>query len=198
MTACGDIEGCWAQDEVNIGWYGYITNVDTSVRVGPGVDFKSRGSVKKGKRVGLQSVRNPHCVNNPAPRPPSHGFSWCYVEENGLTGWVRMSTLDSFDNGRAWARGPADVDFHVGYDKCVTGKAAGCGGHKLPANIRVVDDNEAYLRYAPQSTAYYLLLNGDEVQEFYASPMGYRCVEVKRSVAARVGARGWVISTALN
>lgn len=197
MTACGDITGCWAQDAVNIGWYGYRTNSSTFVRVGPGHNFRQRAIVAAGKRMGWQSVRNPDCLDIPAPRSSKNGYAWCYLVDGGLTGWVPIRSLDSYDNGKSWAHGPAGEDFHVSYDNCVKGRPAGCSGQILEHRVRVIKAEEVYVRYAPQSTAYHFLLKDDHFKEFYASPMGFRCGEVTRSESCPVGTRGWVLSAAL-
>lgn len=197
MTTCGDISGCWAQDVVNIGWYGYRTNSSTFVRVGPGHNFNMRSIIAPGKRMGWQSVRNPDALDSPAQRSPKNGFAWCYLIDGSLTGWVPVGTIDEYDNGKSWAHGPAESDFHVGYDECERGSPAGCGGYTMNHNLRVVKTEEVYVRYAPQSTAFHFLLKGDHFKEMYASPMGYRCGEVTQSESCPVGTRGWVLSAAL-
>lgn len=204
MPVCGDIAGCLDQSEVNIGWYGYKSHDDAAIRNGPYIGAKMREYILPGKRLGWQSIRNPSAGDRPPLRPTKiddFGFKWAwvYMIDGGTTGWILADTIAPFDNGEGWARGPAGEDFHVGYDHCERGSEAGCGGRVLEHRERQVDAHiqEVYLRYAPQSTAFHFLHGGDTVVEFYRSPMNYRCVQVKRSRSAPVGARGWVLESSL-
>lgn len=195
---CGNIEGCWSQEDVNIGWYGYITSVATQIRTGWG-GGNVKANIAAGKRVGLQSVRNPSGGRSPAPRGAKGGWFWVYMVDGGHTGWIPGLALKPAPHPGAWATGPAGLDMHVGRSGSgYSGPGAtGCGGQKLNGAVRTVGDSDAYLRYAPHSTAFYYLHAGDKVREFYRSPLRYRCVEVVSGKWCPRGTRGWVLEKAI-
>lgn len=185
--------GCHTTHEVNVGWYGYEAEVLCTVRTAPRSDAPVKHVINAGQRVGVQSTRNPRALDDPPPRAAVNGYVWCYVLSGGHTGWVRQAALRPSGWG-PWARGPAGVDFHVGYDEGKRGANTSCRGVVVKGNKRrVVRVEDVYLRYAPKSTAFWYLHRSDIVNAHFHHIKGWTCVEVVRSSAgAPAGTRGWV------
>lgn len=190
MTCHG---GCCTAHEVNVGWYGYEAQDLCTVRTAPRSDAPIKTIINPHQRVGIQSTRNPGALSDPPPRGEIDGYVWGYVLSGGDTGWIRRNALVASGWG-PWARGPAGVDFHVGYDHGRRGSDTSCRGIAVRGNKRrVVRVQDVYLRYAPKSTAFWYLLEGDVVDALFHHIKGWTCVRVDRSRGgAPEGTRGWV------
>lgn len=185
--------GCCKAHEVNVGWFGCEAKQLATVRTAPHGDAPVKDVINPGQRVGIQSTRNPGAHNDPPMRNAVNGYVWGYVLNGGATGWIRASALLKSGWG-PWARGPAGVDFHVGYDFGKRGSDTSCRGIVIKKNKRrVVRSEDVYLRYAPKSTAFWYLHKGDVVDAHFHHIKGWTCVEVVRSSAgAPAGTKGWV------
>lgn len=185
--------GCCTAHEVNVGWFGYEAIAECRVRTAPRPDGPVKAVVRAHQRVGVQSTRNPDALVDPPQRNSVNGYVWGYVLAGGNTGWIAQNMLTPSGWG-PWARGPAGVDFHVGYDPARRGSDTSCRGVvvKEPKR-RVVKSQDVYLRYAPKSTAFWYLHEGDVVLANFHHIKGWTCVEVVRSSAdVPVGTKGWV------
>ncbi len=200
--SCG-CDGCWTLGEVNVGWYPMRTKRDTYLYTGP--SERSSVKVNKGRTVvlvagdwvGLQSTRNPHGYNLPAPRGDVDRWSFVYSARVHHGGWVRLDNLEECPN-KGWARGPAGEDFEVGAQPCNPGAQGGCNGRKARLRRKhTVRAAEVYLRYAPRSTAFWYVVRGDVVKDRWITRSGgFRCVEVVTSKTAPPGTIGWIHESA--
>lgn len=197
MTECGNIQGAYSNQDVNVGWYSYKTIKNCKLRVGPGDHFPAIVELSTNKRIGIQSVRNPRALDNPAKRSTvvdSHGkhWAWSYVFDTREVGWIRVACIDPTHPSVPWAHGPGNNDFHVGLEKCKRGVKSSChGGRKN--KVRIISKPKVRLRWAPKGTAFYWLQEGDTVRELYRRSLDdYSAVVVLRSDSVPEQTRGWV------
>ncbi len=156
-----------------------------------------------GQQFGRQSTRNPGCLDRPPLRPAVAGFVWgyCMPPATRKSGWMRLADLVPDLDSERHACGPAGADFD-------RRSPSGCGGHCdgraltefAPASgVASVDARDVYLRYAPGSTAFRYLVDGDRVRllaEGRADYAGWTGVEVRHAAWAAAGARGWLLHSA--
>lgn len=200
---CG-LEGCWDQNEVDICWRRYVTNKATALRYGPSLSTDvvpqqmtcvGTGALAAGETVCLQSTRNPTCLESPPLRPAENGFVWAYENDCKISGWIPAA--DVAPQAGTPCCGPAAQDFPCGVPaepRCE--QAEEChpepsGTASSRSGCARVNARELTLRYAPQSTAFRYLLDGDIVRRRCGHSSGYHCVDVLESNTAQ-GARGWV------
>ena len=194
---CAGIDGCWTTAEVNVGYYPYrVRAVEAHIRVGPSSNFHSVATVQRNARIGVQSTRNPDCVDLPPMHAPRNGYVWCYANQKGTSGWILLSALEQDTSGEVWADGPASLDFQVGAQPCRRGGTSSCVGSKSD-RVRTIASAEVYIRYAPQSSPLGYLRRGDRVRECFRGNRNYLCVEVLSSKTAPNGTRGWIIYNSL-
>lgn len=202
MPECGNIEGAYSTQDVNVGWYGYHTSRPSNLRVGPGDNFRAIEHVGAKTRVAVQSTRNPKAIDHPPKRPPhtderGHRWAWVHIPAVHKVGWIKVSHLQEHESTIPWARGPSGHDFHVGLEKARKGPSSSCHGARKN-KIRIVDVKRARLRYAPASTAFHWLQKGDSVRELFRRSLDdYVAVVVVQSESTPIGARGWVKVTSL-
>jgi hypothetical protein len=203
---------------VNVGYYpfrikaGYPTHLYTC-------DNRWVEDLAPGQGFAVQSTRNPSCSDNPPLRPSLNGFVFGYKRDGATSGWVPADALEFAGYDAApCADGPSNDDFgvaHNPYDGCAAIACDGqkscaatngpndgtgdCGGHTTDV-ARTVSATDAYLRYAPSSTALRYLHQGDQVQVLYDNEQGWFFVEVTSSTCPSLspnGSRGWVLATAV-
>lgn len=206
MSERCSLEGCWDRNEVEVCWRRYVTNKATALRYGPSFNTAvvpqqgqcvGTGQLAAGETVCLQSTRNPTCDASPPLRPQDNGFVWAYENDCMISGW--LPAADVQPQSGTGCCGPAGQDFPCGVpndprcqisEPChppFSGDASGRTG------CARVTSRELTLRYAPQSTAFRYLLNGDIVRRQCGHSTGYHCVDVLQSATAQ-GARGWAFA----
>jgi hypothetical protein len=228
---CGDLDFAWTNAGVNIAYY--------PMQVGPAATPLISGDTWGGGRgltiamldpltkVGVQSTRNPGCLDTPPLRPAIDGWVFGYVRAaagaRSSYGWMRMADLILDQGlGSECARGPGGDEFQVaknpysrnptceplecpGQRRCrdanPTGEGAGdCGGHSVRYERRV-NAETLELRYAPAGTARRYLHRDDRVRVLYeGGRAGWVFVYLLTTAApdlTPVGARGWVESSYL-
>lgn len=200
MSECGNVKGAYTADSIHIGWYGYKSTKNAYIRTGPGDHFTLKDRLLPGKRIGVQSVRNPKGVDNPPRRPIERdGFKrpWVWVYGEGVEGWVKLSALKETKDTVPWAHGPRGRDFHIGLEQSRNGEKTSCHGTRRN-RVRVISSVDVLLRYAPHSSAFYYLQRGDGVRELYRRLQNdFVAVSVTQSKTCPVGTRGWVDVRAL-
>jgi hypothetical protein len=194
--------GGFGQSEVNIGWYGARTIRETPLRRAPG--GAELIAVRKGRRVGRQSIRNPSLQPTPPKREPRDGHGWFYDVMTGRAGWLNLDDVehdDAVDLARADEHfcGPANVDFQVN-------RTTPRGHHgpdprpRAKAGEYSVKAQDAMLRLAPHSSAFEWVEKGDLVTATAVVDMGHEldyCVTVRESATAPIGTRGYIVALAL-
>lgn len=201
MTARCGISGCWDRDEVEVCWESFIAVRATALRYGPSfaAPLRPNGGLDAGNGVCLQSTRNPSCIVDPPLRPSENGFVWGYKRAGSFAGWVPAGDLAA-DTSAPPCCGPAGADFPCGIDFVDSNCRRACGGD-LTGDVgsrsgrRTVTAQDLTMRYAPQSTQFRWLLNGDVV-ELRCFAGGYFCVEAVNCDWVPTGTRGWAIATA--
>lgn len=201
---CG-VSGCWDQYSVEVCWRPYKTNKDTAVYYDPSTAHRiplccgrsTDGTLAKGAGVCLQSTRNPDCADAPPQRSATNGFVWGYKRSGSIAGWIPQGDLD-VDSGATACCGPGGKDFPCGQPTASCAKSNPCNGGPQSGAGRsgraTVTATDASLRYAPQSTQFHWLRQGDVVDLKCYSSAGYYCCTVVSSQYANapVGSTGWV------
>jgi hypothetical protein len=204
---CHNISGAFQHCDVNVGWYPCVATCATEVRSKPGAGLLL-AVLAAGEGFARQSVRNPSCKPNPAPRAAvtgndGHLYVWGYRRAGAKTGWVRADHIAPDQNAarKREANGPAREDFEVGRSVPTPGTRSGCGKVSLSKPRMVVTAREAHLRYSPHGTGVHYLHAGDVVTVLIANgPQGNHFVHVVKAApdgSARPGMRGWVSTSAL-
>jgi hypothetical protein len=219
---CGGLSDAWTAGAVNVGYYPFQAVRTTNMYSGdPGGGGTVVETLAPGQGVGLQTTRNPNCLDNPPLRPAVAG--WAFGFRRGAdgarpSGWVALADLTfvGYDGGPC-ATGPAFADFeaaHNPYDGCralvcdgTTSCAAvnpagegdnDCGGTRVDQS-RTVDADTLYVRYSPGGTATHYLHRGDTVHVMYRTDRHgtgtwWNFIEVTGSscpTLTPVGTRGW-------
>ncbi len=192
---------CFRQDEVKVGYHG-----KRLTRAVPGSYVARPGgplvyvNLPAGTRFAVTSTRNGIGSTTPAMLRAVNGWRWGYpiVRRAGklLPGsgcWVPDDAIGEDQKGGAWAKGPARLDFAVGYGK-PRKKKRGSNGKPKTGEYKVRSRN-AYIRFAPHSTAVGYLLTGDRVSARRKWGF-YTCVQVVSSSSSAVR-EGWVLTMAL-
>lgn len=203
--------GLYGHDQVDVAYEPWRAVRDSTLRVGPSADAPpvlddtgAAVALLADQHLGRQSTRNPGCSDTPPLRPAAQGFVWGYglSPATHKSGWMLLADLEPDPELDQLACGPASADF----DRRRPGS---CGGHcdgrpltgvRAVAGVTRVIARDVYLRYAPGSTAFRYLLDGDEVRRLArwthrgAAWIG---VEARRARWAPRGARGWVPASAL-
>lgn len=201
--------GIYGTDAVDVAYEPWRAVRATALRVGPSsrapVVLSDAGEpvgLAAGGHLGRQSTRNPSCSDSPPLRPAEGGFVWgyCMPPATRKSGWMRLADLVRDPAYDELACGPAGEDFDPRDPE-------GCGGHcdgRPPTGVApasgtaAVEVREAYLRYAPGSTAFRYLVRGDTVRRLVRAEQGrWTAVEVRSARWAGAGTRGWVIASAL-
>jgi len=189
------VKGAYTQDQVNIGWYGYETTKNASIRVGPGHNFQEKIRLGPNRRVGVQSVRNPDGTDCPPMRPAmrdSNKAPWVWVYSDSIVGWMMVSVLRERNDSVPWARGPSGLDFHVGLETCRNVAKSRTFGHRRN-RVRTISADDVQLRYAARGTAMSYLQRGDGIRELYRRLQNdFIAVSVTQSRTTPIGTRGWV------
>lgn len=205
--------GCFDVDGVNVCYEPFRVVTATPLRRGPGTggrvqdkDCVHRISIPVDAVFARMSTRNPGCAESVPLRHPTNGYVWGYgigafSGQDGF-GWVPLSVLDTEADPEPVC-GPAHKDFDrrwpYDFGRCPEMKPCGQGrsgvGTTVGGNVPV--RQQVYLRYAPSSTPYHWLEDGDRVT-LLCRVGGYLCVEVTRSRTATIGARGWINACKVN
>jgi hypothetical protein len=200
--------GLFGTDRVDVGYEPWRAVAPTALRLGPSPDapvvIGRNGPVELAadQRFGRQTTRNPGCLDRPPLRPAVDGFVWgyCMPPVTRKSGWMLLADLQPDPEFEQLACGPARADFD-------RRRPDACGGHcdgspltgvRSRSGRARVSAREVYLRYAPGSTAYRYLVQGDEVRQLVQTANGrWIGVEVTRARWARPGGRGWVLAGTL-
>ena len=203
--------GLYGQDQVDVAYEPWRAARETPLRVGPSADapvvFADDGvpvALLAGQHLGRQSTRNPRCLDAPPLRGAVQGFVWgyCLSPVTHKSGWMLLGDLEPDPGLAQLACGPAGADF----DRRQPGSCNGhCDGRPLTglraaAGVAAVSAREAYLRYAPGSTAFRYLVSGDEVRRLVQWSSGNATwvgVEARRAQWVPRGGRGWVLAGTL-
>lgn len=201
MTLVLGLSGCYSRNEVAIAYGAFATNKDTAVRYGPdpNAPVVSNGTMAKGNGFCRQSTRNPGCSSAPPLRDASNGFVWGYKRDGSIAGWVPAADVDA-QSGATPCCGPAGADFSLdnpSYANCPKNCGGSVSSGSARSERRTILKNDATFRYAPQSTQFRWLLNGD-VCDVRAYSEGYYCVRVVSARYTPAGAEGFVITTAFD
>lgn len=203
MAECGNVKGAFSAQDVNIGWYAYETTRHCHLRYGPGDHFDSITTITPGRRVGIQSVRNPKAHDHPPKRPTiadaqGRHWAWAYLPAGREVGWIRAACVHEVLPKVPWAHGPTGHDFQVGMEKCQVDAPTSCAG-SAKRKVRVIQAPHVKLRYAPKNTAFFWLGENDTVRELYRRSLeDYTAVVVVSSKTVPEGTRGWVRVSALS
>jgi hypothetical protein len=193
MARCA-YTGCYDRDQANVCWYPRGLVRVTTICKGPdGAGVLANPS----SPLCLQSVQNPTCLSNPGGRAASpNGYVWCYWNNGATiyTGWVPGGDIGGAVAGGC--TGPAGADFACGSTPVGCNDTVGCadrddGWHMF---------RDAYIRYAPGSTAYYWVASGaNVVRKGYSANNDYACVVVTQNGKyCPDGTVGWVEQSALS
>jgi hypothetical protein len=201
--------GIFGADLVDVAYEPWRAVRATALRVGPDarapVVLAESGDpvgLVAGQHLGRQSTRNPRCLDAPPLRPAVGGFVWgyCMPPATAKSGWMRLADLAPAPALERLACGPAGADFDRRDPRS-------CGGHcdgrpltgvQAAAGAAAVTAREAYLRYAPGSTAFRYLVRGDAVRRLVRSDDGsWTGVEARTARWTGRGTRGWVLASAL-
>ncbi len=228
---CGGLDFAWTNAAVNIAYY--------PMQVGPAATPLISGDTWSGgggltlmvldplTKVGIQSTRNPGCLESPPLRPAIDGWVFGYVRGAAGTetsvGWMRAADLVlDLGLGSECADGPLGQGFQVaenpysrspscepldcpGRRSCRDANpngegASDCGGTAVRYD-RTVSADTLTLRYAPAGPARRYLHRGDRVRVLYESgDPAWIFVYALTSVApdlTPVGSRGWVLASYL-
>lgn len=117
------------------------------------------------------------------------------------SGWMRLGDLTADPAFADLARGPAGEDFDRRHPQAGGGHCDGrpLSGVRSTSGSVEVTARDLYLRYAPRSTAFAYLVEGDQVRRlvrWHAAPAWFG-VEVRRARWTSRGSRGWVLGTGL-
>lgn len=220
---CGDLDSAWTAAGVNVAYYPMQVSTETPLISGDtwdgggGLVLRTLPILTK---VGIQSTRNPRCVESPPLRPSVEGYVFGYVRDaSGLettVGWIRAADL-ILDTGLGsdCADGVTGEEFQVAEnpysrplmcealecpgrrtcrDANPTGEGASDCGGTLVREERMVNADTLQLRYAPEGPARRYAHRGDRVRVLYRREP-YAFVQVLSTVAPDLtpeGARGWV------
>ncbi|HEY6758523.1 MAG TPA: hypothetical protein VI318_03500 [Baekduia sp.] len=203
--SCHGVDGLFHGDEVNIGYRPYRAQFPTAIRTGRGPEYATVVVLRAGQGLGRQTVRNPDHQDYPPNRPAEVGedgrpWIWVYARSHGGSGWVPLDDVAATTSppGRP-CRGPAGFDFEPGLMPSKRGPRTACGpANHLPARWRRrVVDQDVYLRWSPDGTAFDYLHQDDVVELRCGGPRAYAGVTVVDARAARAGVSGWVDLAAL-
>src|SRR4051812_16320007 len=166
--------GLFGADQVDVAYEPWRAIASSTLRLGPDPDAP-RVTADDGHVVALesdqyfgrQSTRNPGCLGRPPLRPAVAGFAWgyCMAPVTRKSGWMRLADLQSDPDAERRACGPAGADFdRRDPDSC----GGHCDGRPVTAFVAasgeaVVGARDVYLRYAPGSTAFRYLVQGDRI-----------------------------------
>ena len=209
MAAMTLPRGLFGPDRVDVAYEPWLAVRRAELRVGP----SSRAPAVKsddgeavrlvaGQHLGRQTTRNPGCLDTPPLRGAVDGYVWgyCMPPATRKSGWMLLSALEADPEYEGLACGPANVDFDR---RRPTACGGHCDGRRLTDVRRVfgsaqVSAREAYLRWAPGSTAFRYLVRGDEVRRLVQTANArWVGIEVRTARWAGRRLRGWILSGAL-
>jgi hypothetical protein len=203
--------GLYGADQVDVAYEPWRALESSMLRLGP--DARAPGvtaddgdvvALERGQQFARQSTRNPWCLDRPPLRPAVSGFAWgyCMAPVTRKSGWMWLADLQPDPDTERLACGPAGADF----DRRDPNSCGGhCDGSPVTAFVAAsgeasIDARDVYLRYAPGSTAFRYLTQGDRVLRLASARgahAGWVGVEVRRSRWTPTGARGWLLAGAL-
>ncbi len=204
------IAGVFGPDGVDVAYEPWRALRRTALRVGPHArspvvlaDSGEAVGLRAGEHLGRQTTRNPACLDRPPLRAAVAGFVWGYCMAPAIrkSGWMRLGDLEADAAFADLACGPAGHDFD-------RRRPQACGGHcdgrpltgvRAVSGLADVTARDLYLRYAPRSTAYRYLVDGDQLRLLAAwrSAPAWLAVEVRRARWTPRGSRGWVLAGGL-
>lgn len=214
---CGEPR-CFDQDESDVCYSAWIANIRVPLRYAPtgSAPVVRDTFLEPGQHFCRQSVNqtamenDPACTRNLEPRPSQNGYLWGYKNAGGVEGWAfrdAMSPDASYvGEGNGGCCGPATgeggaVGYRCGeeFRNIVCEGRVECAGDQSCAASSVSGieglNGRTFLRYAPQSSAFYYLEQGDSV-ELLCQCGAYTCVSTRSSeYGIPFGTRGWILSS---
>ena len=203
--------GLYGADQVDVAYEPWRAVASSTLRLGPDpqapavtADDGRIVALEPGQYFARQSTRNPGCLERPPLRPAVSGFAWgyCMAPVTRKSGWMRLADLQPDPDAERRACGPAGADFD-------RRDPSSCGGHcdgrpvtafAAASGEAAIDARDVYLRYAPGSTAFRYLIEGDRVRRLVnarGEHAGWAGIEVRRARWTPTGARGWLLAGTL-
>jgi hypothetical protein len=200
--------GLYGTDRVDVAYEPWRAIRPTALRIGPSpdapivpTDAGRPVQLDEGQHLARQSTRNPRALDAPPLRPAVGGYVWGYAMSPVAhkSGWMALDDLEPDPEFEDQACGPAGADFdRRDPDSCGGhGDGSPLSGVRAASGTAAITAQDAYLRYAPQSTAFRYLVRGDQVRRLVRHS-GYVGVEVRTARWSPRGGRGWVIASAVS
>lgn len=197
---CHNLSRAFTHDEVCCGYYPFRTIAPLKGYSKPGAGHEMVALPKHGG-FAIQSVRNPHRLADPGPRPLIRGYAWGYARATGISCYVDFAQLEYHESSKL-CTGPAGEDYEAGHDyRPREKKPNGCGHLAEKRLVKRVNARETHIRYSARGTSWSYLHYGDTVEVLIPdAPQGFSFVKVLTASpdgGVKPGAFGYVWTKAL-